>query len=143
MDHYHASSAAWSVTHPGSSYVPQYMTQDELKQKLDEALNNFYDGSGDQAPPRYTAVRVLMTIWDNDREDLKCGRELARLRDVFEKSYGYDCEVFELPTKHTDAQLELGARMVALARDASPNELIIFYYCGHATFTDDKPCIFL
>lgn len=97
-------------------------------------------GTPDRIPypsqARNTTVSVLMLKWADD--DLGITSELAQLRDVFDQSYIFDTEIWDIPSQNPDRELTY---QIYSWRDRyckpSPTEgqqlpLLILYYGGHA-----------
>lgn len=77
---------------------------------------------------RYSQVSVLLLRWK--RDDLGVISELRKLQEVFEKSYGYDTESFDIP--EDDPETALVCRVLGFRSKARPGHLLIIYYGGHS-----------
>ncbi|KAF2102303.1 hypothetical protein NA57DRAFT_54220 [Rhizodiscina lignyota] len=81
----------------------------------------------------YKHVAVLLVKWIDELDDLKCGEEVYRLRDVFRDSFHYEAEVVELNiATNVDIQLSLHFTTFLKKHDGQ-DTLIVVYYSGHGS----------
>ncbi|KAK5655910.1 hypothetical protein OQA88_5449 [Cercophora sp. LCS_1] len=92
------------------------------------------------APAPYTKVKVLFMSWEKD--DLDIDSEIKPLESIFSGLYHFSTEMYKIPLRRC-AQ-ELGRKIVSTIRaDGQQNNLLIFYYGGHARpATDNTPLWF-
>lgn len=131
---------AFTSTHPVDSYRPrQHLGTVEFRDRLLAALDCYYPNSS-QELPHYDSVTVLLFIWEDDHHDLNCGNEVRRLRDVFERSYGYSTKVLEIPTG--DTKKWMYDTVIQYGQGKTERDLVIVYYAGHGDY-DPKvsPCL--
>jgi hypothetical protein len=122
-----------SSTHP-SQLRPNihYWTFREFRTEADEALHNAFPV---HRRPRNATASVLLLKWADD--DLGVTSELARLRDVFDQSYNFETEIWDIPSQNSDRELAYKIydwRDRYCKKDISEGEqlpLLILYYGGH------------
>lgn len=135
-----------SYTHP----VPQNaatQTRQNFRHDVETALKAYLPPG--QKPYRH--VYVLLVSWDNAPNH---DGETQGLKDVFERIYHYETEVFRIPSsqgrdKSRNAYKAVVIVLSRIMNKVSENDLFIFYYGGHATheydkqhnFAQERPCI--
>ncbi|KAL8772817.1 MAG: hypothetical protein Q9209_002162 [Squamulea sp. 1 TL-2023] len=138
-----SDSPAGSVTRPTRAFntLPQGITQDEFQRRLKDACD--YSVASIARTKSYNSVKVLLLYWTED--DLKVANETECLRDAFEKGYGYSCEIAQIPARGPhDPQLWLNQKLMNFMNNADHNDLLIFYYAGHAragVYGTEGPCL--
>ena len=86
--------------------------------------------------PQYKAVFVLLLIWGDD--NLGVIDEILELKQVFQEDYGFDTEVWSIPS--FQPQTLLVKKIGELVRLCNSSEtLFIIYYGGHGT-KDEETC---
>ena len=87
---------------------------------------------------RYEQVHVLLLSWEEDL--LGVSEEVAALRDIFQRTYNYDTEEWQIPSKRSHNSLvERVAGFLAAYEDKTA--LLIVYYAGHGRLSDDRQLI--
>jgi hypothetical protein len=87
-----------------------------------------------RGPTRYKEVKVLLIRWEEDDLDVKW--ELDDLGKVFTE-YGFDVEVFLIPTKSAHHKMN-GWALQFIDRFDSENTLFMVYYGGHANINSAR-----
>ncbi|KAF4636285.1 hypothetical protein G7Y89_g1792 [Cudoniella acicularis] len=99
-----------------------------LKAVFDERM-----GCVKRAAVSYRKAVVLLLSWHRDIDDLHTEDEVAKLRLVFEKRFGYET-VTEVLTKHPykTAQSQANLLLAKFVHDYDAHDtLLIVYYAGH------------
>jgi hypothetical protein len=135
-------SSCGSPTHPSqlrpNAHYPHF---EEFRNKANEALQNAFPV---HRRPRNTTASVLLLKWADD--DLGVASELAQLREVFDQSYNFETEVWDIPSQNSDREL---AYKVYNWRDrycksglseGQQLPLLILYYGGHAEESVGNTC---
>ncbi|KAH8891643.1 hypothetical protein GQ53DRAFT_865528 [Thozetella sp. PMI_491] len=77
----------------------------------------------------YNAVKVLLTSWMED--DLGVESEIDQLKDLFERVYRYDVDIWKIPSEKSERAL-IAKTSSLLDECELTKSLLIFYYAGHA-----------
>ena len=87
---------------------------------------------------RYIRVQVLLISWEEDL--LGVSKEIAGLRDVFQRTYYYDTEEWQIPSIRSHNSL---VRRLTdfLAAYEDRETLLIVYHAGHGRLNDDRQLI--
>jgi hypothetical protein len=127
-------SSCGSPTHPVQSKPSgHYGIFEEFRDDANKALHNAFPV---HRKPRNTTASVLMLKWTDD--DLGVASELARLRDVFDQSYNFETEVWDIPSQNPEGELSY---KIYHWRDryckntlnkGQQLPLLVLYYGGHA-----------
>ena len=91
-----------------------------------------------RAKCRYKRVHVLLLSWEAD--DLGVAKEIAELKDTFDKIYHYEVEHWKIPSNRSHNSLN--RRLTNFIDDYEGEDtLLILYYGGHGYMNDDRQCI--
>ena len=94
-------SSCGSSTHPSQSKPStHYSAFREFRSKANEALQNAFPV---HRKPRNTTASVLLLKWADD--DLGVTSELTQLREVFDQSYNFETEIWDIPSRNSDREL--------------------------------------
>ena len=137
-----------SELHPASAFhAPQTITRNEFKNALTQAVGY---SAPSAASKRYRRVRVLLVQWENDT--LGVEHEILGLKQIFTSHYGYSAHIAKIPSATRGPPIHwLNRVMMEVTTDMTDQDLIIFYYGGHATydphdlslhFGGGGPCVF-
>jgi hypothetical protein len=74
---------------------------------------------------RYTKTSILILSWEEEDPKLPVSLEIAKLYAIFRKDYGFDVEVWKIPTNHSHFELHLK----------------IVYYAGHARLAKNRTLV--
>lgn len=123
-----------SSTHPSQSKpAAHYSAFREFRNRANEALHSAFPV---HRRPRNTTASVLLLKWADD--DLGVTRELSQLRDVFDQSYNFETEIWDIPSQNPDRELAYkvyGWRDRYCVKNPDQDQqlpLLILYYGGHA-----------
>jgi hypothetical protein len=124
-------SSTWTSTHPLNSYQPSYISVEEFKETLQDALRNYY-GDGLRAH-HYRSVRLLLVFWEIDKDQrIKIGNFVDRLEDVFTRSYNYKVNKLGLQIQDPSSpQVSLMEALHAQMHNIDNDDLAIVYYVDH------------
>lgn len=87
---------------------------------------------------RYIGVHVLLLSWEDD--NLEVIKEVLELQDVFRVNYGFEAEVWRIPSRKSHNSL--AGKLLRFVDDYDDKEnLLIVYYGGHGGMDDDRRCI--
>src|ERR1700722_6944981 len=135
-------SSCGSPTHPSQSKPNiHYRNFEDFRNRANEALQTAFPV---HRRPRNATASVLMLKWADD--DLGVTNELAQLRDVFDQSYNFDTEIWDIPGQNPDRELSY---KIYSWRDryCKPSltegqqlPLLILYYGGHAEESLKNTC---
>ena len=104
-------------------------SHDENFQEARLTFNKTIAGNYRRARTGYEKIGVLCITWADD--DMQCkGNEVDRLRGIFERSFGYETELFEIPSKRCRTALKCKLSNFCYRYD-NPDYLMIVYYGGH------------
>ena len=132
-----------SATHPANAYgAPQHLNTQEFLARLSRALRAYYPENLSDVP-HYDSVSVLLLLWDDDDEGLKCRVELECLERTFRLTYGYSTTIAEIPSKTSCSETWLSEKVADFTRGKTRRDLVIVFYAGHGEATADNPCIWL
>ncbi|KAL1639171.1 hypothetical protein SLS58_008139 [Diplodia intermedia] len=81
----------------------------------------------------YKQTFVLFVKWDEELDQLRVGKEIAELREVFEERFNFTTKTVELGIKKAQTQLEHAILNMLVEYD-DPHNLLIIYYAGHGLF---------
>jgi Caspase domain len=134
----------------GSTYVPKLLSGDEHSLDHLKNLQDFIDKLRDsaarvlQARTKYKKVVTLITYWQKPNHEEKPPLDHLRtsaknLRSLFDKVYGFDNDVFEIPNdkKAYDAFTKRLRKRIKLIKD-DEQSLFILYYGGHGKIDGTK-----
>ncbi|KAF4539855.1 Homeobox domain containing protein [Lasiodiplodia theobromae] len=85
----------------------------------------------------YKQTFVLFIKWNDEIDQLKVGKEVSELRDVFEKRFHFTTKTVELGLNKATTKLE-HAILGMLMKYDDPQNLLIIYYAGHGFYHKDK-----
>ena len=114
----------WSKypTEIGAKHLP---TLQQFVADLSEALGSFFP----RRDCAYEKVYVLFISWVED--DLGTINEIRRLESIFDTTYGYTTEKYEIKSE-ARAQNRLQFKLSSIVEEIdSPSNLLIVYYGGH------------
>jgi hypothetical protein len=77
---------------------------------------------------RYSRVCVLLLSWVTD--NLGVASKVQRLRHVFEDIYQFQVQTYQIPDEKPERALK--SRVIQFLIKDKDNNLLIFYYAGHA-----------
>jgi hypothetical protein len=77
----------------------------------------------------YTAVHALMISWEED--DLRTEHEISKLREIFEKTYGYTTNHYKIPSSEPAVELDFELSKTNYHHGRNEDGLLIIYYGGH------------
>ena len=108
------------------------LTSEEQKEQYVQAAITFdktIRGHYRHGKAGYAHVGVLFLTWEAD--DLQCkATEVDSLRDLFEKDFRFETDVFQIPSKQCSSALMAKLAAFCLKYD-NPDCLAIVYYGGH------------
>ncbi|KAK4540551.1 hypothetical protein LTR36_009081 [Oleoguttula mirabilis] len=125
------ASPAESFRHDSANDESSLKMQTCWEQTVCEAL---------KIPDTYRHVAVLIVHWADYLDvDLKCGKEVKELNDLFAKRFNFHSNVLTLhDMKRPQAQLNHGITELILQHDGPcRSNLLIIYYTGHAVGVDN------
>ena len=99
------------------------LNREVLSDLIETARRKTYDTCD-----RYNTVHVLLVSWEED--DLKVIDEVEELEKVFDRTYGFCTERYQIPSDNS--QLQATRRWIDFLDHAkSKKDLLIIYYAGH------------
>lgn len=78
----------------------------------------------DKTDSRYKAIHVLLLCWEED--NLGVVKEVSELDDVFEDTYHYDTERWQIPSRRSHNSL--GTRLSKFLDDYESDENLLIVY---------------
>ena len=111
----------------------QRMNYDRPHVQLEKVCRDISDAVEISFPTRssryaYDAVYVLLLRWEDD--DLRVAAEIKDLQEVFENSYHFTTESWQIPS--AGSYVSLNQKVLDFQKDKSKRDLLILYYGGHA-----------
>lgn len=88
----------------------------------------------------YDAVDVLFLSWKDG--DTRMHEQLVKLKDVFKDIYNYDIEEWLIPSQNPYSSLNQYLLDYKAHHDG-PRKLLILYYAGHGSLTQDQDLIWM
>lgn len=116
---------AFISTHPYNAWRASTGVA-EFQATMADACYNYY---GVFTRP-YNTTRVLAVFWEKD-EDLGLGAQARRVRDLFQRSYGYDVELLTIKKEDPNPDLTISFNLGRLLGGLKEGDLAIFYYIGN------------
>jgi hypothetical protein len=84
---------------------------------------------------RYSAVHVLLITWKDD--DIGVADEVNELTHLFRDKFNFFVWPYQIPSKNSQAQLQLYIAQFILRCGSDDDNLIILHYSGHGGKTVD------
>ncbi|KAJ4307545.1 hypothetical protein N0V84_012655 [Fusarium piperis] len=121
---------AFSSSHPADAWRPTDMNIADFQTAITDACRNYY---GDSSRNRlYDKMRVLAVHWEADGSSGLCIGNLARrVRDLFQRSYGYAVELLSIRADDADPDATISHNLHRMLHDLKEDDLAIVYYIGH------------
>lgn len=88
------------------------------------------------ASSRYPKVYVLMLKWKDEDPKLPVTYDISNLLDVFENTYGFEAEVWDIPDH--ECHMEVNQKVLDFSRLGTKDDLKILYYAGHGKITRNR-----
>ncbi|KAH7348989.1 hypothetical protein BKA65DRAFT_272017 [Rhexocercosporidium sp. MPI-PUGE-AT-0058] len=116
-----------------NSFDPNLSTFSQFVDQINDVATRIFPNNG---KPRssYRSVKVLLLRWKDDI--LGVGKELEKLKEVFEMHYGFETVTWLIP--HTDSHTRMMSKAVDVLDRHPPDSLLIIYYGGHASLNDNR-----
>ncbi|KAL8840445.1 MAG: hypothetical protein Q9170_001321 [Blastenia crenularia] len=112
---------------------PDCYSDDEIDQQAQ--LNRLEEQRYQQWPKsRYNDVTVLLLRWEAD--NLNVDDEVWELEFVFQQDFNFCTETWMIPSE--DPEAALTTKLMAFCKGKRQDQLIILYYAGHGTGTEDE-----
>ncbi|KAL8356538.1 hypothetical protein RB601_001715 [Gaeumannomyces tritici] len=128
------SSGAPSATHDISRVNYHVKHLEMFAKSLEDSASRAFPNRG-RSLQRYTKVQVLLLHWMSD--DLFVLPELEDLEQCMREDYGYETDVFAIPSENS--HLELMLKVGALIKEHEATDtLFIVYYGGHARIDESR-----
>ena len=128
------SSGAPSATHDISRVSYHVKHLETFAKSLEDSASRAFPNRG-RSLQRYTKVQVLLLHWMSD--DLFVLPELEDLEQCMREDYGYETDVFAIPSENS--HLELMLKVGALIKEHEATDtLFIVYYGGHARIDESR-----
>ena len=116
-----------SLEFPQNSPNVEYHRPHVDLEKVLEDINGAVKSSFPSRTTRYDAVYVLLLRWEED--DLGTAAEIQKLQEVFQNSYHFMTESWQIPS--VASYIRLNQKVLDFQMDKSENDLLILYYGGH------------
>ncbi|KAL2689436.1 hypothetical protein Neosp_003490 [[Neocosmospora] mangrovei] len=117
---------AFTSTHPYNAWHPNMTSVDDFQANMADACRNYYDGT----TRPYNKTRVLAVFWEKD-ESAGLGKKARSVRDIFQRSYGYDVELLAIKMTDPNPDITISFNLGRLLRGLKKGDLAIFYYIGN------------
>jgi hypothetical protein len=116
-----------------NSHMRGHTTIKEFLNQLSESLEGVFP----RIDSFYKKVHVLLISWEHN--DLNTAADINALRELFGTEFGYTTSQFEIPSKHSQVELQarLGTALLSLVKEATNPKLLIVYYGGHGILNDE------
>ncbi|KAI8722419.1 hypothetical protein NCS52_00385700 [Fusarium sp. LHS14.1] len=98
---------------------------DDFQAAMADACRNYYDG----ITRPYSKTRVLAIFWEKD-ESAGLGKKARSIRDIFQRSYGYDVELLAIKMTDPNPDITFSFNLGRLLSGLKNGDLAIFYYIG-------------
>lgn len=99
---------------------------DDFQAAMADACRNYYEAT----TRPYNTTRVLAVFWEKD-EKLGLGDQVRRVRDLFQRSYGYDVELLAIKMQDPNPDVTIAFNLGRLLGGLKEGDLAIFYYIGN------------
>jgi hypothetical protein len=116
----------------------RHISLQNFAKDLQTAANSVYPN---KTRSRYSRVYVLIFKWKAEDPKLPVSYEIAELREVLDKIYHYDIEVFEIPEKQSHARVSEKINTFVAINDDSKDDLKIVYYAGHGRLSKTRDLV--
>ena len=124
-----------SCAHPADTRPKHLESYDVFKDWANEAFKGAFPKT---TTPRYTSAYALLLYWGDD--DLGVASEATSLKRVFEEQYNFETDTYLIPS--IDAEQLLVQRIFEFRKKhATPENLLIVYYGGHAEQAEHDHCV--
>jgi hypothetical protein len=90
---------------------------------------------------RYTKTSILILSWEEEDPKLPVSLEIAKLYAIFRKDYGFDVEVWKIPTNHSHFELNQKIGSFVRPEEDDRQHLKIVYYAGHARLAKNRTLV--
>ena len=90
---------------------------------------------------RYTKTSILILSWEDEDPNLPVSVEIAKLYAVFRKEYGFEVEVWKIPTNHSHFELNQKIGGFVRPEEDDSQHLKIVYYAGHARLVKNRTLV--
>lgn len=122
------------TTHDTSRVSYHVKHLDTFAQTLQESASRAFPNRG-RPSQRYKSVQALLLHWKTD--DLFVLPELEDLETCFREDYGFNTEVFAIPSDnpHLDLMMRVGS---LIKEHESEDTLFVIYYGGHAKIDESR-----
>jgi len=129
-----ASPPKRKAQHPKGAAIVQYENEyEKLNNSYQLKWSNLMENGHYMTSSFYTRVKVLLISWDEESDDLDTKDEVARLRDVFTKTFRFQVTpaLIKKDPEHA-AHLQVVRHVNNfLWNEDRANTLLIVYYAGH------------
>ncbi|KAL5323643.1 hypothetical protein ACEPPN_008183 [Leptodophora sp. 'Broadleaf-Isolate-01'] len=116
-------------------HLQYHISLQEIGKQLQDAANAAYP-HGQRS--RYSNVYVLLLCWEDEDPQLPVSIEVNELQSMFEIMYGFDVEVWKIPSQSSHNKLNRKVLdFVALGGDCK-DDLKIVYYGGHGMLAHNR-----
>jgi hypothetical protein len=90
---------------------------------------------------RYTKTSLLILSWEDEDPNLPVSVEISKLHAVFRKEYGFEVEVWKIPTNHSHFDLNQKVGSFVRPEEDDSQHLKIVYYAGHARLANNRTLV--
>jgi hypothetical protein len=90
---------------------------------------------------RYTKTSILLLSWEDEDPKLPVSLEIAKLYVVLRKGYGFEVEVWKIPTNHSHFELNQKIGSFVKPEDDDRHHLKVVYYAGHARLAKNRTLV--